>query len=119
MTNRQSNEALDKHFGRNLNMLRGIKGFTQDQLAEKIGVTFQQVQKYENGSNRIAASTAVRICEALGVKLNQLLSVENQWEGMDDIDLQSMRKAALLKELQPDVRQAMFSLINILSKDAK
>ena len=47
---------VDVHVGRQLRLLRKTKGLTQAQLAEAIGVTFQQVQKYERGANRISAS---------------------------------------------------------------
>lgn len=47
---------VDVHVGRQLRRLRKARGLTQDRLAEAIGVTFQQVQKYERGANRISAS---------------------------------------------------------------
>ena len=51
--------------GRNLRMLRNRRGISQTQLAEQLGITFQQVQKYEKGSNRISASTLLEIAKAL------------------------------------------------------
>ena len=46
---------------------------SQGQLGEALGVTFQQVQKYENGKNRISASMLVRAAEALGIRASDLL----------------------------------------------
>jgi len=47
---------VDVHVGRRLRLRRIMVGMSQEQLAEAIGVTFQQIQKYERGANRISAS---------------------------------------------------------------
>jgi transcriptional regulator with XRE-family HTH domain len=57
----------DARVGSRVRMRRLMLSMTQEQLAEGLGVTFQQVQKYENGANRISASRLVRICEILMV----------------------------------------------------
>lgn len=57
----------DARVGSRVRMRRLMLSMTQEQLAEGLGVTFQQVQKYENGANRISASRLVRICELLMV----------------------------------------------------
>lgn len=64
MTNRTATD-LDKVIGRRLTAARLARGLTQSVLARTIGVTFQQVQKYESGANRIAVSTLSRLCDAL------------------------------------------------------
>lgn len=61
--------------GRNLRIYRGLKGVSQEQLAEAIGVTFQQVQKYEKGTNRISLSMAFKICDFLGIEVEALRKV--------------------------------------------
>ena len=58
---------VDVHVGRQVRMHRTVAGLSQTQLAESIGLTFQQVQKYERGANRISASTLTRIAAVLGV----------------------------------------------------
>lgn len=47
---------VDAHVGRRLRLRRIMVGMSQEQLADAIGVTFQQIQKYERGANRISAS---------------------------------------------------------------
>jgi len=47
-------------------------GMSQEQLAALLGVTFQQVQKYEKGVNRIAASRLWDVCNALGMPINRM-----------------------------------------------
>jgi transcriptional regulator with XRE-family HTH domain len=58
---------VDAHVGKRIRHQRWMVGMTQQQLAEKIGIKFQQVQKYETGMNRVSASRLWDIAEALGV----------------------------------------------------
>ena len=53
---------------------RTLLGMSQTALGEAVGITFQQVQKYERGSNRVSFSTMVRICEALGCHVSDLVA---------------------------------------------
>lgn len=63
----------DTTIGRNVRTHRERRRLTQAELAHRIGVTFQQVQKYEKGSNRIAASRLCLIAQALDVPTSTLL----------------------------------------------
>lgn len=56
---------LDKAIGSKLREARTLRGLTQEKLAEAIDITFQQVQKYEKGKNRISVSRLIDICAAL------------------------------------------------------
>lgn len=51
-----NNNAIDVHVGRRVRMRRTLLGMSQEQLGEALSITFQQVQKYERGSNRVSAS---------------------------------------------------------------
>jgi transcriptional regulator with XRE-family HTH domain len=57
----QTPNNLDKHIGLRLKMRRIVLNMTQDDLAQKLGITFQQVQKYEKSLNRISASRLYEI----------------------------------------------------------
>jgi transcriptional regulator with XRE-family HTH domain len=59
--------AIDKHVGNRVRMRRLMLDLTQMQLADGLGLTFQQVQKYEKGTNRISASRLHRLSCILGV----------------------------------------------------
>ncbi|WP_340151863.1 helix-turn-helix transcriptional regulator [uncultured Sneathiella sp.] len=61
---------IDLHVGRRFRELRMLKGMGQAEIATLIGTTFQQVQKYERGANRISASRLYDIAEALGVPVS-------------------------------------------------
>lgn len=58
---------IDKHVGSRVRMRRLMIGLSQEKLGEALGVTFQQVQKYEKGINRIGASRLQHIAKVLGV----------------------------------------------------
>ncbi len=58
---------IDKHVGSRVRMRRMLLGLSQERLGEQLGVTFQQVQKYEKGMNRIGASRLQQIAEILDV----------------------------------------------------
>lgn len=68
--NERSPTPLDREIGRRIRRQRLSANVSQEQLAKDIGVTFQQVQKYENGTNRIAASRLHRVACALGVEMS-------------------------------------------------
>lgn len=56
---------IDEKIGQNLKELRILRGFSQAELGDLSGVTFQQIQKYENGSNRISASRLYKFSKIL------------------------------------------------------
>jgi len=58
---------MDRHVGTRIRLQRTLAGVSQEKLAEILGVTFQQVQKYEKGLNRIGAGRLLAISKALGV----------------------------------------------------
>ena len=60
-------EPVDKLVGQNIRIFRMAKGISQTELGNSVGVTFQQIQKYEKGANRVSASTLVRVARELGV----------------------------------------------------
>src|SRR5712671_2990011 len=65
-------DQLDVMVGAKIRIFRIHRGVSQIDLAEQIGVTFQQVQKYERGVNRVGASRLSRIATALGVSISEL-----------------------------------------------
>jgi transcriptional regulator with XRE-family HTH domain len=60
---------IDKHVGARVRMKRMLSGMSQEKLGEALGLTFQQIQKYEKGANRISASRLQQISEALNTPL--------------------------------------------------
>jgi len=61
---------VDVHVGKRVRHRRWMVGMTQQQLAEKVGIKFQQIQKYETGMNRVSASRLWAISETLDVPIS-------------------------------------------------
>ncbi|MGQ0531383.1 MAG: helix-turn-helix domain-containing protein [Caulobacteraceae bacterium] len=72
--------AIDLHVGKRLRRRRRLLGLTQQQLAESIGIRFQQIQKYECGANRVTASRLYELAVALNVPVNYF------FEGLQSLD---------------------------------
>jgi transcriptional regulator with XRE-family HTH domain len=70
MPNGKMPTAIDKHVGERVRMRRIMVNMSQDTLGKKLGLTFQQIQKYEKGTNRISASRLHHISEILGVPVS-------------------------------------------------
>jgi transcriptional regulator with XRE-family HTH domain len=69
MTRRDPN-YIDVHVGSRIRMRRQLVSMSQEKLGELLGITFQQVQKYEKGSNRISASRLYFTAKTLGVPVH-------------------------------------------------
>jgi transcriptional regulator with XRE-family HTH domain len=73
---------IDRHLGKRLRQRRRLLGQTQQQIAEVVGVRFQQIQKYECGANRISAARLWLLAKALEAPVSSF------FEGLpDDVDL--------------------------------
>ena len=70
-------QDVDRHVGARLRDRRIMLGLTQQQMAEMIGVTYQQAHKYEKGINRVAGGRLYAMAQALGVEVGYF------YEGMD------------------------------------
>ena len=77
MTDERTANAIDRRIGQRLKMRRLEMGVSQERLADLLGVTFQQIQKYEKGVNRVAASRLFDIAVALDVPIAHF------FEGLD------------------------------------
>ncbi|MFT8664695.1 helix-turn-helix domain-containing protein [Acetobacter orientalis] len=62
--------SVDAHVGKRIKLRRIALGFSQEKLGELVGITFQQIQKYERGANRVGASRLYDIAGALDVPLD-------------------------------------------------
>ena len=99
-------DPVDKYVGSRVRARRVGLRISQTKLGEAIGVTFQQVQKYENGANRIGSSNLYKISKTLGV------NVAFFYEGVESID-----ETETPPELS-DVPQATFDSDPMLSREA-
>ena len=61
---------VDEHVGNRIRVRRTLLGMTQEKIGEGLGLTFQQVQKYENGANRVSASRLFQLSKILNVPVS-------------------------------------------------
>ncbi|MGQ4274344.1 helix-turn-helix domain-containing protein [Terrihabitans sp. B22-R8] len=82
MTTKAPN-PIDKHVGSRVRMRRLLVGMSQEKLGSALGITFQQIQKYEKGTNRIGASRLQQIASLLGVQVSYFFE-DAAGESIDD-----------------------------------
>ena len=81
MSDKKAPNDIDRHVGSRVRMYRTMRGMSQEKLGEALGVTFQQIQKYEKGTNRISASRLQQIAETFDVTIGNLYSGQDQPAG--------------------------------------
>ncbi len=72
---------IDRHVGSRLRMRRNMVGISQDELGKAVGITFQQIQKYERGTNRIGSSRLYEIAKVLNVPVSFFFEQFSDEEG--------------------------------------
>ena len=115
-------DPLDVMVGARIRIFRTHCGMSQSDLAEKIGVAFQQVQKYEKGTNRVGASRLSRIAAVLGVSIGELFetSGEKPGDAKSPFRLLAGRDAlrvltAFSRMSDPRVRRAIAQLVETVA----
>ena len=78
---------MDRQIGARIRAQRLETGMSQERLAEQIGVTFQQIQKYEKGVNRVSASTLHHIAQALDITIPALFGPTAGHAGSDSLQI--------------------------------
>jgi transcriptional regulator with XRE-family HTH domain len=120
----ETDEALDRRIAQRIRGRRIALGITQDQLAQSLGVSYQQIQKYETGANRISAVRLERIARRLAVPIGWFLAAEVEPSEVREIASVTphggSQRAALevarnFAEVgQPGVRLALASLVRTI-----
>lgn len=105
---------IDVHVGRRMRERRTLLGLSQSNLADKVGLTFQQIQKYERGTNRISASRLWQLGEVLGVPISWFF--EELTEGASTSDpiaskTETLKLARYFFACPPTVRKQLAGLI--------
>jgi transcriptional regulator with XRE-family HTH domain len=114
--------AIDVMVGRNVRIWRMAKGLSQAQLANRLGVTFQQVQKYEIGANRIGTGRLVKIAAILGVPISVLFQGTGAAESSAPLaalisDSRSFRLAHAFAAVKSNkFRESLVDLVEALAK---
>lgn len=116
---------VDVHVGKRVRHRRWMVGMTQQQLADKVGIKFQQIQKYETGMNRISASRLWDISDALGVSISFFFEgLDSRATASDEIsgDIMADKEALMLVRsyyaIPEPQRRRLFELAKVLSDAA-
>src|ERR1700712_5919209 len=119
-------DPMDIALGAAVRIRRRTIGMSQEALAEQCGVSFQQIQKYENGANRISFSRLVQIARALKCRVVDLMDVLDgpDRETTGDLDLLTrMRTPGALELLAayelmaPEARTSLVGLLRAVTSD--
>lgn len=118
-------DPIDKHVGSRIRLKRTLLGLSQTTVAETLGLTFQQLQKYESGTNRVSASKLFHLAASLGVDPNfffEGLSNSGEPVTLDaapDMTRTMLEIAKNLSGLPPEVIASTATSIRLLSKAFK
>jgi len=110
-----TSDPLDVEIGARLRQVRRSRGHSQVELADQLGVSFQQVQKYERGTNRLSGSMMVRACRFLKIEPKELFPPELSGGPAIDWSLFTNDEAVeLLKAFSkieaPEIRRAILQM---------
>jgi len=116
---------VDVHVGKRVRHRRWLAGMTQQQLAEGVGIKFQQIQKYETGMNRVSASRLWDIAAALGVPVSYFFEgLDNISRMSDDLpgdilaDKEALELVRSYYAIPEQQRRRLFDLARVLSNAA-
>ena len=111
---RSSGDA-DKQIGLRIRSLRIDRHISQDTLAQQMGISFQQIQKYEKGTNRISGVRIMQIARVLGTSPHDLLGWQKTGDVNDtEFDLESYKLARDFRGLSPTLKTHMRQIIRTL-----
>lgn len=130
--------SIDENVGMQLRQRRSLLGLSQERLAEQVGITFQQIQKYENGANRISASRLYEFSKVLDIPVTFFFENSNdtglravtgfaeneqaEFEGPEDV----MKRKETLELIRvyysienPKLRKDLFKLVKSMAENLK
>lgn len=124
---------MDVHVGSRVRLRRVLLGMSQSRLGEAVGLTFQQVQKYERGANRISSSRLFDFSRVLGVPVSFFFddappelggASARPPDGVDHPDPQAMMRRETLELVRayyrladPMVRRRVFELVKAMARE--
>lgn len=121
--NPKGTHPIDIMVGSKVRHFRTLRGMSQEVLGESIGVTFQQVQKYEKGTNRISASRLVQIAHALKIDVRTFFDGIDEAPKLDEVlPVEAASRLAhqattLIDKVQnPKVRASVVALLRAVVK---
>lgn len=134
IANKKKPNPIDVHVGSRIRLRRNMLGMSQERLGEGLGITFQQIQKYEKGTNRVGASRLQAISSLLGVPVSYFFEdapgqVEESTRGLAEansanyvVDFLNSAEGlqlnrSFVKITDSKVRKRVIDLVKALSSD--
>lgn len=124
--NSNNPDPIDIHVGSRIRLRRTLLSMSQEKLADALGITFQQVQKYENGSNRVGASRLFHISKILKVPVSFFYegleqNLEEHSEGLEASNMLNKKETVDLVRAYytieaPVVRKKFLEMIKTFAK---
>ena len=120
-------DPVDIAIGARMRLRRKSLGISQGVLSDRVGVSFQQIQKYENGANRISFSRLVQIARALKCRVVDLMDVLDapDRDASGDLDLLTrvrtpgaLELLSAYERMSPDARSSLVTLLRALNPPA-
>lgn len=108
--------------GQNIKTLRAMTGISQTALAEQLGLTFQQVQKYETGMNRVSAPKLVMMAEIFNTPITTFFShidvaANSNSKDLPSFSKQGLRAARLVDQMPPRLQGPAIRVLQSLATD--
>ncbi|MCK5284725.1 MAG: helix-turn-helix transcriptional regulator [Alphaproteobacteria bacterium] len=131
-------DSVDVHVGQRLRIRRSLLGLSQEKLAESIGLTFQQIQKYERGMNRISAGRLYQFSKILSIPISyfydniQNISSKELTHGLSDSEQEEFNNEDIMQSKEtldmirmyysikdPEMRKDIFKFIKSMAERSK
>lgn len=112
---------VDIHVGKRIKEIRTVRGMTQSNVAEHLGISFQQLQKYETGANRVSASRMFELSKLLNITPAFFFEgLEGQnYDTMPPMDIETARIASALSSIKnKKLKNRINTLINEIVRSA-
>ncbi|GHF24996.1 hypothetical protein GCM10017044_19710 [Kordiimonas sediminis] len=111
-------DPIDAAVGREVAKHRKRSGYTQAQIGDFLGLTFQQIQKYEKGVNRISAGKLMRLANLFGVRVEVFFATVNTPEEEKEISRQEAKELAnYYMMLSPKMQKEMTRFVKALANE--
>ena len=117
MVGRDGPRPVDVHVGRRLRERRVLVGLSLEELGDRVGLTYQQVQKYETGFNRMGASRLWEMSHILGVPVGWFFEgIKGSGKPKEHTKLETLRLIRAFSTCSDEAQKRLLSLINALAE---
>jgi transcriptional regulator with XRE-family HTH domain len=117
--NPRSVVAFDKQVGMRVRSYRNAASLSQAELGEKLGVSFQQIQKYEKGTNRLSFKQAVAASDVLNCTVAELAGQDGAPDLSSPLDAVDFKMMEELNQFEPTLKPAVLNILRQINNGFK